>query len=92
VSGRLAGRCDAARTLDPRKGDMGLISTRSPGGDALSQSGEPASFLSFSLAECGGGIRADEAGLLGVEGAGPQPAAHAARMSRSVQECPDARS
>jgi hypothetical protein len=38
-----------------------------------SQSGEPASFLSFSLGECGGGIGADEAGLLGVEGAGPQP-------------------
>jgi hypothetical protein len=38
-----------------------------------SQSGEPASFLGFGLGECGGGIGADEAGLFGVEGAGPQP-------------------
>jgi hypothetical protein len=52
---------------------MGLISTQSPGGNARSQSGEPCPFLSFSLGEGGGGIRADEAGLLGVEGAGSQP-------------------
>src|SRR5918995_5572695 len=38
-----------------------------------SQPSEPAPFLGFRFGECGGGIGADEAGLLSVEGAGPQP-------------------
>jgi hypothetical protein len=51
--------------------DSGPISTDLLEGRVWSQSGEPCPFLSFSLGECGGGIGADEAGLLGVEGAGP---------------------
>jgi hypothetical protein len=53
--------------------DVGLWQSSAYGSGASLQPGEPAPFLGFGLGQCDGGIGADEARLLGIEGAGPQP-------------------